>query len=256
MPEHPHDPRERFSNRVADYTRYRPGYPPGMIAWLCEEIALRRSWIVADIGSGTGLLAAPFLAAGNLVYGVEPNAAMRAAAEAAFEKEPHFVSIDGTAEATTLADASVDLVTAGQAFHWFDPEATRREWKRILAIGGRALVVFNSRRVDATPFMRAYDEFLTTHAVDYQGVDHRRVLGDNLHAFLGDMIEWHWDWSRAVTYDDVRGLSMSSSYVPAPGHARHAPFFEGLRRLFDQHAPNGTAEMLYQTEAYAGRLSP
>lgn len=254
MTEHQHDPLARFSNRVADYVRYRPGYPPEMIAWLRDAIRLDRTWIVADVGSGTGLLAAPFVAAGNLVYGVEPNAAMRAAAEAALAGDPHFVSVNGSAEATTLAGESVELVTAGQAFHWFDPEPTRREWKRILTIGGRAMIVFNSRRVEETPFMRAYDAFLVTHAVDYQGVDHRRVLGDNLRSFMDDIREWRFDWSRAVSYDDLRGLSMSSSYVPAPGHPRHAPFFEGLQRLFDEHAVNGAAEMLYQTEAYVGRL--
>jgi SAM-dependent methyltransferase len=254
MAEHEHDPLHRFSNRVEDYVRYRPGYPAGLIDWLRDAIALRHSWIVADVGSGTGLLSIPFMAAGNLVYGVEPNAAMRAAAETAFAAEPRFVSVAGSAEATTLCDASVDLVAAGQAFHWFDPEPARREWKRILAIGGQALVVFNSRRVESTPFMRDYDAFLATDAVDYQGVDHRRVLGDNLRAFLGDLQAWRFDYARMLTFDQLRGLSMSSSYVPAPEHPRHAAFLAGLQTLFDRHAVNGTVEMLYQTEAYVGRL--
>ena len=254
MAEHEHDPRHRFSNRVEDYVRCRPGYPAELIDWLREAIGLRHSWIVADVGSGTGLLSVPFMAAGNLVYGVEPNAAMRAAAETAFAAEPRFVSVAGSAEATTLRDASVDLVAAGQAFHWFDPEPTRREWKRILAIGGQALVVFNSRCVESTPFMRDYDAFLVTDAVDYPGVDHRRVLGDNLRAFLGDMQAWRFDHARMLTFDELRGLSMSSSYVPAPEHPGHAAFFAGLQTLFDRHAVNGTVEMLYQTEAYVGRL--
>ena len=248
------DPIQRFSIRVADYVRYRSGYPPEMITWLRQEIDLVRSWIIADVGSGTGLLALPFMRAGNLVYGVEPNAAMRAAAEAAFAAEPHFISIDGSAEATTLPDQSMDLVTAGQSFHWFDPEAARREWKRILFSGGRALIVFNSRRVEATPFMRGYDEYLVAHAVDYQGVDHRRLLGENLRSFLDDMIEWRFDSARPMTFDELCGLSRSSSYVPGPDHPTHAAFFEGLRELFDTHATHGSVEMLYQTEAYVGRV--
>jgi SAM-dependent methyltransferase len=251
---HEHQPLLRFSNRVGDYVRHRPGYPPELIAWLCDVIDLRPAWIVADVGSGTGLLARGFCRHGNLVYGVEPNAAMRAAAEEAFAHEPHFVSIDGSAEATTLPDGSVDLVAAGQAFHWFDPEPARREWRRILSPGGRALIVFNSRRVETTPFMRAYDAFLMTHAVDYQGVDHRRVLGDGLRAFLDDMHEWRFEVSRTMTFEDVRGLSMSSSYVPAPEHPKHAAFMHGLEKLVGEHAHDGTVEMLYQTEAYVGRL--
>lgn len=254
MTAHEHDPLLRFSNRVADYRRYRPGYPPELVAWLRDEISLDRTWIVADAGCGTGLLAIPFMANGNLVYGIEPNAAMRAAAEEAFAREPRFVGVDGSAEATTLPDASVDLVMAGQAFHWFDAARAQREWKRILTPGGRALVVFNSRRVETTSFMRAYDEFLVTHAVDYQGVDHRRVLGDNLRSFFDEMSEWRFDHARSLGYDELRGLSMSSSYVPAPEHPKHAAFFAGLEALFDAHAVDGSVEMLYQTEAYVGRL--
>lgn len=251
---HETEPRRRFSNRVADYIRYRPGYPPELIDWLRDTIDLRPSWIVADVGSGTGLVTREFCRHGNLVYAVEPNEAMRAAAEEIFAREPHFVSVAGSAEATTLPDGSVDLVTAGQAFHWFDADAARREWRRILSPGGRALIVFNSRRIDATPFMRAYDEFLVTHAVDYQGVDHRRVLGDNLRAFLDDMREWRFHSLRSMTYEELRGLSMSSSYVPAPEHPRHAAFFAGLEALFAAHAQDGAIEMLYETEAYVGRL--
>ncbi len=251
---HEHDPLRRFSNRVADYTRFRPGYPREMIVWLRDAIDLRPSWIVADIGSGTGLLAQEFCEHGNLVYAVEPNDAMRAAAEEIFEREPHFVSVTGSAEDTTLPDGAVDLVAAGQAFHWFDQQAARHEWKRILSPGGRAMIVFNSRRIETTAFMQAYDEFLVNSAIDYQGVDHRRVLGENLRAFLGEMLEWRFNFLRTMTCEELLGLSMSSSYVPAPGQASHASFVEGLRALFDQYAVDGTIDMLYQTEAYVGRL--
>jgi SAM-dependent methyltransferase len=254
MSGHEQNPLRRFSNRVEDYARYRPGYPPELIAWLQDEIDLIRSWIIADIGSGTGLLALPFMRAGNLVYGVEPNAAMRAEAEAHFADEPHYASVDGTAEATTLPDASMDLITAGQAFHWFDPEPTRREWQRILSPGGRALVVFNSRRVNDSPFMRAYDDYLVHHAIDYRGVDHRRVLGEQLHTFLDDSAAWRIDHARPMTHDDLCGLARSSSYVPGPDHPAHAEFFAGLKRLFEEHASGDTVEMLYTTEATVGRV--
>jgi ubiquinone/menaquinone biosynthesis C-methylase UbiE len=253
-PRHEDDPLKRFTARVDDYIRYRPHYPAELVRWLHDAIDFRKWWIVADIGCGTGMLADRFLDNGNLVYGVEPNAAMRAAAEEIYLRQPRFCSIDGSAEATTLPDGSTDLITAGQAFHWFEPDATRREWKRVLSPGGRALVVFNSRRTDATPFMAAYDAFLAAQAVDYTGVEHRRVLGAQLKKFLGDYLEWHHRFTRQRTWDEVRGLAMSSSYSPAPDHSTHTAFYEALKRLFDEHAVDGHVEFLYECEAYTGWL--
>jgi SAM-dependent methyltransferase len=251
---HQRDPLNRFSNRVDDYIRYRPGYPPELMTWLRGTIGVSPAWRVADIGSGTGFLSQHFLGAGCTVFGVEPNAAMRAAAERAFADNPCFVSVAGSAEATTLPDASIDLVSAGQAFHWFEPVATRGEWRRILKPDGWALVVFNSRLIDATPFMRAYDQYLIDHAVDYTGVDHRRGLEEKLRAVLGEYREGRFRFTLRHRYDDVRGLSMSSSYVPAPGYLNHEAFFAGLRETFDAHAVDGVVEFPYETEAYLGRV--
>ncbi len=251
---HEIDPLARFSNRVDDYIRYRPGYPRELVTWLRETIGLSPDWAVADVGSGTGLLSLRFLEIGCRVYGVEPNASMRAAAERAFAHNARFVSVAGSAETTTLPDHSIDLVGAGQAFHWFEPVATRREWRRVLKPDGWATVVFNSRLIEATPFMRAYDQYLHDHAVDYTGVDHRRALPERLLAFFGNYREGRFPFSLRHRYDDVRGLSMSSSYVPAPGHPKHAAFFAELRELFDAHAVDDVVEFPYETEAYVGHV--
>ncbi len=248
------DPRGRFTNRVDDYIRFRPGYPPELIAWLRDTIALAPEWTVADVGSGTGLLSQRFLENGNAVFGVEPNASMRAAAERLFADNARFTSIDGSAEATTLSDASVELVAAAQAFHWFDPAAARREWRRISRPGGFALVVFNTRRIDATPFMRDYEHYLLDHAVDYAGVNHLNDLPERLHTLFDGYREWRHAFTLRHRYEDVRGLSMSSSYVPAPGRPTHDVFFDGLRKLFDAHAEKGVVEFPYTTEAYVGTL--
>jgi SAM-dependent methyltransferase len=252
---HEHRPIHRFSGRVDAYIRYRPGYPPALLDWLRAEIGLAPAWEVADIGSGTGFFASLLLANGNRVYGVEPNDTMRAAAERALAGDSRFVSVRGTAEATGLPDASIDLVSAAQAFHWFDPAPTRREWKRILRPEGRVLIVFNSRRIDASPFMRAYDDFLAANAVDYREVDHRRVLGERLREFLADAVEWRHPFTVRHDFAAVKGLSASASYVPSPDHPGHAAFMEGLERIFDAHATDGCVEFLYETEAYTGRLA-
>jgi SAM-dependent methyltransferase len=248
-------PEHRFSNRVADYVRYRPTYPLELLSWLREAIGFSRAWRVADIGSGTGIFARVLVENGNHVTGVEPNDAMRAAAEEFLADRGNFVSVRGSSEATTLPDSCVDLVSAAQAFHWFEPVATRREFRRILKPGGWALVVFNSRRIDASPFMRAYDDYLRARAVDYTSVDHRLVGPERLRAFLGDYLEWRATFSVFHDGDGVRGLSSSSSYVPAPDHPRHAGFYQGLRALVDAHAVDGRVEFLYETEAYAGPIA-
>ncbi len=248
------DPLHRFSNRVEDYVRYRPGYPPELVAWLRTHTQISADWKVADVGSGTGLLSREFLQLGCTVYGVEPNAEMRAAAEHAFALEPRFHSIAGQAEATTLPDHSVRLVSAAQAFHWFDPSRTRDEWLRIVESGGYALVVFNSRVHEATPFMRAYDDYLIANAIDYPRVDHQRGLCDKLDAVFDTYAKALFPFTLRHGYDDIRGLSMSSSYVPPPGHPRHEEFFRGLKAMFDAHAVDGVVEFPYETEAYLSRL--
>src|ERR1700736_2261037 len=113
------DAKQRFSDRVADYVRYRPGYPTEVLTLLRSECALRPGQVIADIGSGTGFLSELFLKNGNRVYGIEPNEAMRLAGEEYLASFDNFVSIDASAEATTLEYGTIDFVTAGQAFHWF-----------------------------------------------------------------------------------------------------------------------------------------
>ena len=114
------DPTKRFSNRVENYLKYRPRYPAAIIPLLESECGLTPETLVADVGSGTGFLTELFLKHGNRVLGVEPNAEMRSAGERLLAKYPTFCSVNAMAEATTLADSSIDLIIAGQAFHWFD----------------------------------------------------------------------------------------------------------------------------------------
>src|SRR5256885_16806379 len=161
------DAKQRFSNRVADYVRYRPGYPPAVLDLLRAECSLRPGHVIADIGSGTGLLSELFLKNGNRVYGVEPNEAMRQAGEEYLAAYDGFSSIEGSAESTTLDDASVDFVTAGQAFHWFQQEAARTEFRRILKPDGWIVVAWNDRQME-TPFASAYEDLLVKYGTDYK----------------------------------------------------------------------------------------
>src|SRR5436190_2253664 len=175
---------DRFSNRVANYAKYRADYPREIVGYLKEQNALTDDSVVADIGCGTGLSAKMFLENGNQVYGVEPNEPMRAAAVDYLSKFDSFFPIDGTSENSTLDDSSVDLVVAAQAFHWFEPDATRNEFKRILKPGGHVALIWNERQLDTTPFLVEYEAFLLKYATDYSKVRHENVDGPRLQNFF------------------------------------------------------------------------
>ncbi|MCB0113179.1 MAG: class I SAM-dependent methyltransferase [Caldilineaceae bacterium] len=248
----------RFSDRVDNYRKYRPGYPPEILAFLHRTINLSPFWTVADIGSGTGIFAEIFLEYGNTVIGVEPNAAMRAAAELELIDHPHFVAVDGTAEATSLAPATVDLITVAQAFHWFDAEKARREFERILRPGSWVVLAWNSRRLDSTPFLRGYESLLRTTNSDYAQKNEKNVGDDDIAAFFGGGNHFgttRFDNVQRFDWDGLRGRALSSSYAPAAGHPDHEPFLTQLRQLFDDHQVNGRIAYEYDTRLYYGQLN-
>lgn len=251
------DPTRRFSDRVEDYVRYRPGYPEEAVAALATGVGLTPRSVVADIGSGTGISAEPFLRLGCTVYGVEPNREMRLAAERLLAGYRGFRSVEGSAEATGLADASVDLAVAAQAFHWFRPEPARRELHRILRPGGRAALLWNRRRTESTPFLRAYEELLQRFGTDYARVDHRRVGADALRAFFGgDFRSLSFPSEQRFDLEGVRGRLLSSSYAPAAGHPDHEPMLRELERIFREHEENGAVRFEYDTEVHFGPPAP
>ncbi len=251
-----HESTTRFSNRVADYVRYRPGYPEVLVQTLQDETGLKPSSAVADIGSGTGISTGLFLRLGCVVWAVEPNREMREAAEAQFREQPRFHSIDGTAEATSLEAASIDLVVAGQAFHWFDVARTRIEFARILRPNGIVALFWNSRHLDATPFLRGYEKLLQDFATDYQQVDHKRIDAAVLNRFFGpDHFQTRtFPNSQTFDFEGLRGRLLSSSYAPAAGHPRHAPMLLELERLFRERAAGDRVQFDYDTELFFGRL--
>lgn len=250
------DPKQRFSDRAEDYVRYRPGYPRAILDVLREECGLAPEAVVVDVGSGTGLLAQVFLENGNLVYGVEPNAAMRDAGEQFLEEYPHFCSVAGSAEATTLPDACADFVVAGQAFHWFEPKAARAEFRRVLKPQGWVAVIWNERISDATAFQRGYEELLRTYGTDYEKVAATYPQNERMGDFFGRDVFRTKSFAngQVFDFDGLRGRLLSSSYAPPAGHPKHELMLAALRRLFDAHAEGGRVRFEYQTHMYYGRL--
>jgi SAM-dependent methyltransferase len=254
----PADSKDRFSNRVSDYVRYRPGYPHAILDLLLDECGLTPESAIADVGSGTGILTKLFLENGNLVYGVEPNAAMREAGEEFLATYPKFRSVAAPAEATMLPSASIDFVIAAQAFHWFDPQATRREFARILRSDGWVAIVWNERKTDVEPFAEAYEALVRIYGTDYKTVSERYPAPERMALFFGDASFQHREFpnEQSMDFEALRGRLLSSSYSPSPEHPNHAPMLAELRRIFGTHAENDCVRFQYTTHVYYGRLRP
>ena len=249
------NPTERFSDRVTDYVRCRPRYPDGLIPLIRKHTGLTPDWIVADVGSGTGISAEPFLRNGNIVFAVEPNRAMRAAAEQLMAEWNGFRSVDGSAENTTLPSDSIDLIVVGQAFHWFDRAGAREEFKRIGRANCWIVLVWNRRETTTTPFLEAYEALVARFGTDYQQVRHDRI--DT--AVLADFFQSDFSIRQLPNNQDfdLAGLSgrlLSSSYTPGPNDPRRQPMLQELRGIFDQHQRDGRVRFDYVTEIVLGRL--
>lgn len=246
-------PTQRFSDRVENYVRYRPGYPREIVVLLENEHGLTVDSSVADLGSGTGISADLFLQAGCTVHAVEPNREMREAAERLLSHHAKFHSVAGSAEATTLPDQCVDFVIAAQAFHWFDALAVRKECDRLLKPGGWVVLIWNERQLDATPFLRAYENLLLKFSTDYATVRHENIdTGKLAQFFVGPYVTHTFANAQHFDFDGLKGRLLSSSYAPAKGHPRHEPMLDGLRRIFDKHQQDGSVTFSYDTKVHAG----
>jgi SAM-dependent methyltransferase len=245
----------RFSSRVENYIKYRPGYPPETLDILKKDCGLTKDSVIADVGSGTGILSEVLLRNGNKVFGIEPNAPMRLAGEQLLNTFENFVSVDGAAEATTLEPQSVDFVTAAQAFHWFKRDEAKEEFKRILKPAGWVVLIWNERLVDSTAFLRDYESLLLRYGTDYQEIRHENVEPEIADFFAPTIFRLktlpnfqHFD------LDALKGRVYSSSYAPEPGHPDFAPLMTGLEQSFNAHSRNGIVTFEYETKIYYGRL--
>jgi SAM-dependent methyltransferase len=250
------DSKQRFSNRVENYVRYRPGYPQAVLDLLCEECGFAPESVVADIGSGTGILTQMLLENGNVVHGVEPNAEMRAAGENLLRRYARFHSVAGSAENTGLPDASVDYVVVGQAFHWFEPKAARAEFERVLKPRGFVAVIWNERKQDATAFLREYEGFLRVFGADYKRISEKYPQDRPMRKFFGTGAGGKKSFAneQVFDFDGLRGRLLSSSYSPPQGHPQHEPMLAALEKLFAAHARDGRVRFEYLTHVYYGQL--
>jgi len=249
-------PTQRFSNRVENYIRYRPSYPREIIDLLRAECGLTLDSVVADIGFGTGKLTELILPHAKCVVGIEPNVEMREAGERLMQAHSNFFSLAGTAEATTLAGNSVDLIVAGQAFHWFDRKRARTEFERILKPGRHVALIWNALQTGTAPFLIAYEALLRQFAPEYERVNHRNVDLRTLAEFFRREPQCRsFPYMQYFDFAGLRGRLLSSSYVPAEGDPGCAEMLNQLREIFDAHQQNGHVEFRYDSLVYISELA-
>ncbi|MFN0245004.1 MAG: class I SAM-dependent methyltransferase [Planctomycetota bacterium] len=251
------DPTRRFSHRAADYARARPGYPPAVLAELERSIGFEPAWIVADIGSGTGISTRMFLDAGCRVHAVEPNAAMRAEAERTLGAASHFHSVAGSASATGLEPSSVDLIVAAQALHWFDARAVVPEFARIARPNGRLCVLWNERRTAGSAFASGYEDLLARRGTDYGQVLARNLTPERVAPYFAGAHFHHvtLPYSQALDLAGIQSRLLSSSYVPLAGEPGHEALLAELGELFARNQRDGTVEIAYDSHVYCGALA-
>jgi len=241
----------RFTDRVENYIKYRPSYPVEVIEYLKFEGILTTDSVIADIGSGTGISAELFLKNGNTVYGVEPNDAMREAAEKLLSACSNFNSINAKAEETTLPNKSINLIICAQAFHWFDIAKVKIEFKRILKPAGRICLMWNERILDGNPFLIAYEKLLLKYGTDYKNVRHENIDEKKLNEFFeGGYTMKTFPNKQIFDLAGITGRLLSSSYTPQYDSPLYEPMLAELNEIFEKYQVDGFIEFLYDTNIY------
>lgn len=249
------NPRDRFTDRVTDYKKYRPGYPVELVSFLEAKCLLTNNSVITDIGSGTGIFSRILLEKGFAVIAVEPNDAMRKQAENDLRQFENFKSINEGAEELPFENESIDLITVAQAFHWFDREKCRHEFRRVLKPEGHAALIWNER-LNNTPFLIDFELLLKDFLKEYKFVDHKNVSIDVINDFFSpnkvEIVKY--PINQAFGLQDYIGRVLSSSYAPKYGTPEGKVFIEELTGLFNKHNRDGIIEFKYDSTLYLGKL--
>jgi ubiquinone/menaquinone biosynthesis C-methylase UbiE len=250
------DPTKRFSDRVDNYVKYRPTYPPEVLDYLKSKCELSADSLIADVGAGTGIFTKLLLDSDYKVFAVEPNQPMLDAAIEQLSGNKKFTPVSGTAGATTLPNHSIDMIVCAQAFHWFSNENTRVEFNRILKPNGKAALIWNNRAINTDQFSVEYDALLKNDSVDYNKVNHQNIKDIDFKVFFKDGKYIVKKFPNAQVFDEegLIGRSFSSSYVPPQGSDKGNVFLKLLKELFDKYNEDGKITFHYQTEIYLGEV--
>lgn len=247
---------KRFSDRVQDYVKYRPGYPGEVLNYLMDQCKLTPDCTLADIGAGTGIFTKLLLDRGFSVYAVEPNGPMLQAATDQLSSYKNFRSVNGTAEITGLEENSIDLIVCAQAFHWFDNDASKKEFQRILKKGRYVALIWNKRLKSIDDFSKSYDQLLISKTIEYTQVNHQNISDVNFKIFFkdGSYLLKKFNNVQIFNEEGFIGRAFSSSYVPALSTPEGKVILTALKEIFSRYNSEGKVSFHYETEIYLGKV--
>lgn len=245
------DNTKKFSGKAEVYRKVRPTYAPELMIFLAKEWGVGPGTMVADIGSGTGIFTAQLLDLGATVFAVEPNADMRAIAEADLGDRDGFFSVDGTAEATGLPENSVDFVSAATAFHWFDPILFKQECARILKPGGKVALVWNWNELNEEVH-QARDLVYRKYCTGFVGFSGGHKSQPEIKEAFFDGQMGVLRFPNPIEYDKERfvGRLLSSSYSITDENPDYQAYRSELEDIFDRLSVDGFISMPQETVLY------
>ena len=247
----------KFNGMGKIYSKYRPSYPSDFIDYLFTDVGISKSSIIADIGSGTGILTRQLLEKGNKVYGIEPNADMRAIAETNLNNFPGFTSVNGNAEDTTIDDNSVDYITVAQAFHWFDREKFKKECQRILKPEGKVILVWNVRDNNNELVIENY-EVNRKYCPNFKGFSDG-MYGKTNEADFSDLFNSKYETkvfpnNLIFDMDTFIGRNLSASYALKSNDAQYNNYVNELKKIYKKYSNKGQLIMPNLTCSYVGNV--
>lgn len=248
---------DRFSDKAKKYELYRPTYPEDVLLKILDKCKIVPSIKikVADIGSGTGKFTQLLLADGFTVYAVEPNEQMRTIAENKFKNYSNFNSINKMAENTNLENNSISLITVAQAFHYFDLEKVKNEFKRILKKDGKVVLLWNFR-LRESKFIQEYEEIIynlhsskikPTHAQD-------NMTDEIFKAFFTNYEIINLPNSQEFDFNGLWGRTLSNNHMPKEDEPEYTKLYNSIKKLFNKYNQNGKVIFEYRTQIVIGDI--
>lgn len=248
------DNTDLFSGKSVNYAKSRPRYPEGIISVLENHASMTRDSVIADVGSGTGILASLFLENGNSVFSVEPNSDMREMAMKDLSRYPGFHPVNGTAENTEMENASVDLIVAAQAFHWFDREKAGTEFRRIIRPGGSVALIWNDRIAETEGMNHDYESICMRFSPAYHGSGSsavgEQVISDFFH---GNYSKFVLENTQELDLDGLMGRYFSASYAIGRDDPHYDMLVDSLEEAFEKNRDGNTVLLRYETRLYLGK---
>ena len=250
-------PSDRFTQTVQDYVKINPFYLEDVLRFLVDECQLSKHRTIAGIGTGTGFVSRLLLEYGNVVYGVEANPLMRDTMIEEFRRYPSFSGVDGTAENTSLDNKSIDIIMAGTAFHWFDLEKTKAEFKRVLKPQGWVLLIWNVRNPFKTDFLIDYENYILKHGKDFRKGNENKTDDDLIQDFFRPFEAKVKSFTniQQFNWEGLVGKLSSTSHCLKPDDANYEEMLRELRDLYEKHQLNGLVDFEYVTNMYYGHLN-